>query len=79
MSAGAQRLTRSSEPENQSEGYQMRVMECNICGETLAAANDEELERRLRSHSESEHPSAGYDGDRARDQIADEAYDASDS
>ena len=57
----------------------MRVMECNICGETLAAANDDELALRLRSHSESEHPSAGYDEHRARDLIAQEAYDASDS
>ena len=57
----------------------MRVMECNVCGETLSAANDEELERRLRRHSEGEHPTAGYDEKRARDLIASEAYDASDS
>ena len=57
----------------------MRVMECNICGETLAAANDDELERRLRSHSEAEHPTAGYDETKARELIASEAYDASDS
>ncbi len=54
-------------------------MECNICGETLAAATDEELERRLRSHSEAEHPTAGYDEARSRELIAREAYDASDS
>jgi len=57
----------------------MRVMECNICGETLAAANDDELERQLHRHSESEHPTAGYDQDKARELIANEAYDASDS
>ena len=57
----------------------MRVMECNICGETLAAANDDDLERQLHRHSESEHPTAGYDQDRARELIANEAYDASDS
>lgn len=57
----------------------MRVMECNICGETLAAANDDELELRLRRHSEAEHPAAGYDEDKARELIASEAYDASDS
>ena len=57
----------------------MRVMECNICGETLVAATDDELERRLVSHSEAEHPTAGYDEARARELIASEAYDASDS
>ena len=57
----------------------MRVMECNICGETLAAANDEELERRLRSHGEAEHPTADHDAAKVRELIAREAYDASDS
>ena len=57
----------------------MRVVECNICGETLAAATDDELERRLRSHCEAEHPTAGYDGARARELISSEAYEASDS
>ena len=57
----------------------MRVLECNICGETLAAATDEELEQRLRIHSETEHPTAGYDASKARELISSEAYDASDS
>jgi hypothetical protein len=57
----------------------MRVMECNICGETLAAATDDELGRRLLSHCEAEHPTAGYDEARARELISSEAYDASDS
>jgi len=57
----------------------MRVVECNICGETLAAANDEELLRRLRAHTEGEHAEAAFDEDTARDTIANEAYDASDS
>jgi hypothetical protein len=57
----------------------MRVMECNICGETLASATDEELARRLLSHCEAEHPTAGYDEARARELIQSEAYDASDS
>ncbi|MGN6168475.1 MAG: hypothetical protein ACTHQQ_09945 [Solirubrobacteraceae bacterium] len=54
-------------------------MECNICGETLVAATDDELERRLRSHFEAEHPTDGYDEAQARDLISSEAYDASDS
>ena len=57
----------------------MRVIECNICGETLAAATDEELVKRLRGHTESEHSSASFDEAQARELIAAEAYDASDS
>ena len=57
----------------------MRVMECNICGETLAGATDEELLRRVREHIEAEHASSGFDEDRTRETIASEAYDASDS
>jgi predicted small metal-binding protein len=57
----------------------MRVMECNICGETLAAANDEELLARLRQHMESEHPSTSFDEAQAREMIANEAYDATDN
>lgn len=57
----------------------MRVVECNICGETLAAATDEELLKRLRSHMESEHSSARFDEAQGREIIAAEAYDASDS
>lgn len=54
-------------------------MECNICGETLVAATDDELERRLRTHGEAEHPTAGYDEAKARELISSEAYEASDS
>ncbi len=57
----------------------MRVMECNVCGETLAAATDAELERQLLAHCEAEHPTAGYDEARAREMVANEAYDATDS
>jgi hypothetical protein len=57
----------------------MRLVECNICGEPLAAANDEELLRRLQAHFESEHQSAGFDENEARETIASEAYSATDS
>ena len=57
----------------------MRVVECNICGDTMSAANDEELLRRLRTHTEAEHSESGFDEDSARRTIAIEAYDASDS
>ena len=57
----------------------MRVVECNICGETLAGATDDELLRRVRAHMESEHPSVAFDEAATREMIANEAYDASDS
>jgi predicted small metal-binding protein len=57
----------------------MRVTECNICGEPLAAANDDELLGRLRAHMEAEHSSEGFDDQHARKQLASEAYTAGDS
>jgi predicted small metal-binding protein len=57
----------------------MRVVECNNCGETLTGASDEELQQRIRSHFESEHPSAEIDDAKARELVSSEAYDASDS
>jgi predicted small metal-binding protein len=57
----------------------MRVVECNICGEPLAAATDEELLARLRDHLQSVHDSSGYDEEQAVQMIAAEAYDAADS
>ena len=53
----------------------MRVTECNICGEALSAANDEELEAAVRGHLESEHADADAD---AASMVA-QAYDATDS
>ena len=57
----------------------MRVVECNICGEPLAAATDDELLRRLRDHHQAEHESNTFDESAARQTIVDEAYDATDS
>ena len=57
----------------------LRVVECNVCGETLAAANDEELLRRMQAHAEADHPEAEWDEETARKTIETEAYDASDS
>jgi predicted small metal-binding protein len=57
----------------------LRVVECNVCGEPLAAANDEELLRRMRTHAEAEHPDAEWDDDSARKTMETEAYDATDS
>ena len=57
----------------------MRVVECNVCGEPLAAANDDELLRRLQSHMESEHPEQKFDESAARSMISEQAYTASDN
>ena len=57
----------------------MRVLECNVCGETLSAVTDGELARRLRDHHESQHPSAAPDDAAARETVAREAYEATDS
>jgi predicted small metal-binding protein len=56
-----------------------RVIECNICGEPLSAATDDELLRQVQRHLESEHPDAGLDEDEAREMISEEAYDAGDA
>jgi predicted small metal-binding protein len=54
----------------------MRVVECDVCGETLQAANDEELTRRLDAHLREAHDVDDAD---AGELVAGEAYDAMDS
>ncbi len=54
----------------------MRVIECDECGETLQAATDEELARRLDQHLRSEH---GIEDADAEELVGAEAYDAMDS
>jgi predicted small metal-binding protein len=56
----------------------MRVIECNECGETISAANDEELARRLSGHLASEHDEEP-DEEEVADLVHEQAYDASDS
>jgi predicted small metal-binding protein len=56
----------------------MRVIECNECGETLQAANDDELARVLGEHLKQEHDQQPDDEELA-ELIADEAYEAMDS
>jgi predicted small metal-binding protein len=70
---------RKNQPDEWSGAMSLRVVECNRCGETLAAANDEELLRRMRAHAEAEHPDSEWDEDGARKTIETEAYDATDS
>jgi predicted small metal-binding protein len=56
----------------------MRVIECDECGETLGAANDEELVRVLGAHLEREH---GMDvaEDDLLELVEGEGYEAMDS
>ena len=56
----------------------MRVIECNECGETISAANDDELARNLSGHLASEHDQQP-DDDEVADLVHEEAYDATDS
>ena len=56
----------------------MRVIECNICGETLSAADDEELVGRLKDHLSEEHDEEPSD-DEVHQTVDREAYDAMDS
>jgi predicted small metal-binding protein len=56
-----------------------RVIECNACGELIAAADDEELLVRMQDHERREHPSRVWSEAQARETIAAEAYDAGDS
>lgn len=53
----------------------MRVIECKFCGETLAAATDDELVETVRRHMEERHPDEALDDAQVREL----AYDASDS
>jgi hypothetical protein len=56
----------------------MRVIECNECGETVSAANDDELISRLSEHLGSEHE-IEPDEEEVADLVHEEAYDATDS
>jgi hypothetical protein len=56
----------------------MRVIECDICGELISAANDEELRAAARRHYEARHPDAAPSEDRLEIVVAG-AYDAMDS
>jgi len=56
----------------------MRVLDCD-CGQTLQAANDDDLATQVREHADEAHPDMQLSDDGARQLVADRAYDASDS
>jgi hypothetical protein len=57
----------------------MRVIDCNECGATIKAANDEDLVGELREHMNSEHADSEWDHEEAAGVVEDQAYDADDS
>ena len=56
----------------------MRVIDCD-CGQTLQAANDDDLVKAARQHVDEAHPDLEMDDDQVRELGADKAYEASDS
>ena len=56
----------------------MQVIECNECGETLQAAENEELVRILAAHLASEHDIES-DEEELTELVENEAYEAMDS
>lgn len=57
----------------------MRVIDCNECGATISAANDEELREELDRHMQSEHSDADWDSEQAAELVEKRAYDATDA
>ncbi len=56
----------------------MRVVECNICGETISAESDAELKGRLGDHLGSVHDQ-GASPEELDELVDGEAYEATDS
>jgi predicted small metal-binding protein len=57
----------------------VRVIDCNECGETIQAANDEELVEALNKHMEAKHSDAEWDDEQASELVESGAYDATDA
>jgi len=57
----------------------MRVIDCNECGETLKAANDEELASVLSEHMSAEHSDVDCNDEEAAELVQRRAYSATDS
>jgi histidinol phosphatase-like PHP family hydrolase len=56
----------------------MRVLECDICGETISAESDDELKGRLGDHLGSVHD-RGASPEELDELVESEAYEATDS
>ncbi|MGH2762400.1 MAG: DUF1059 domain-containing protein [Thermoleophilaceae bacterium] len=56
----------------------MKVIDCD-CGQTLQAANDDDLSNEVRAHVDQEHPDMQLSDDQVRELVSAKAYEASDS
>jgi hypothetical protein len=56
----------------------VRVIDCD-CGQTLSAANDDDLFKATRAHVDQEHADQQYTDEQVRELVATRAYEASDS
>jgi predicted small metal-binding protein len=56
----------------------MRVIDCQ-CGQTVKAANDEDLAEEVRTHVAEAHPDMELSDDQVRQLVASQAYDADDA
>ncbi len=56
----------------------MRVIDCD-CGETVQAANDDDLFKAARRHVDEAHPDMDLSDDQVRELVGSKAYDATDS
>jgi predicted small metal-binding protein len=56
----------------------MRVIECNVCGEAISAASDDELAGRLGAHLTEEHEESP-DAEELQELVEAEGYEAQDS
>jgi predicted small metal-binding protein len=54
------------------------VIDCE-CGQTLKAANDEDLAGAVRDHVAEEHPDMDLSDEQVKAMVADQAYDADDA
>ena len=57
----------------------MRVIDCNACGETIKAANDQELATELSRHMHAEHSDVECNDEQAAELVEKRAYRATDS
>jgi hypothetical protein len=56
-----------------------RTIECNLCGEPLSAANNDELVAQIQEHYAKEHRDNAIEEAQTRELVAREAYDAGDA
>jgi predicted small metal-binding protein len=56
----------------------MRVIDCD-CGQTLQAANDDDLVKQARAHVDEQHPDLDMSDDQVRELVSTKAYEATDS